>query len=104
MDVPTPITATQMLLVWILLGFLIVWMITFTVLAFYPKRTKKNSWLEDLPTPSRPLPVISAPKLLRVIASPSVPMTHDASGDVGSRQICANSGISINNDERYASP
>jgi hypothetical protein len=49
---------TQMILAWTLLGLLLSWMITFTVLALHSFVMKKDEW-EDLPMPSRPFPALS---------------------------------------------
>ena len=59
---------SQLVLTWILLGVLLIWMVTFAVLAIRPNSSKKVA-LEDFPTPSHPIRVISAPTVLRVIAS-----------------------------------
>jgi hypothetical protein len=61
---------TQLVLICILLGVLLTWMITFTILAIR-QQPEKNSILED--RPSQPTPAISAPALLQVITSQSLP-------------------------------
>jgi len=50
---------TQLILAWTLLGFLLSWLIIFTALALRDFVMKKAEW-EDLPTPTRPIPVVSA--------------------------------------------
>jgi hypothetical protein len=54
----TTFSITQMILAWTLLGLLLTWLITFTMLALRSFVKKKAEW-EDLPTPSRPLPALS---------------------------------------------
>ena len=49
---------TQMILAWTLLGMLLTWLITFTILALRSFVKKKAEW-EDFSTPSRPLPALS---------------------------------------------
>jgi hypothetical protein len=49
---------TQMILAWTLLGLLVGWLIIFAVLSLRVFFMKNADW-EDLPTPSRPVPVIS---------------------------------------------
>ena len=61
---------TQLVLIWILLGFLLTWMFTFAILAIRP-RSGKNIKLED--QSSQPMPAISAPTILQVIASQPLP-------------------------------
>ena len=61
---------TQLVLILVLLGFLLTWMITFAILAIRPW-SRKNIKLED--QPSQPMPVISAPTILQVIASQPLP-------------------------------
>ena len=59
MDVTTStFSATQIILTWTLLGLLLTWLITFTVLALRAFVSKKAEWI-DLPTPSKPFPAIS---------------------------------------------
>ncbi len=50
---------TQMILAWTLLGLLFSWLIIFTVLAVREFVMKKAE-LEDLPTPTRPIPAFRA--------------------------------------------
>ncbi len=49
----------QMVLAWILLGLLLTWLITFTVLALHVFVSNKNKEWNELPTPSRSFPAIS---------------------------------------------
>jgi len=46
-----------MILAWTLLGLLLTWLITFTVLALRVFVSKKAEW-KDLPTPPKPFPAI----------------------------------------------
>ncbi len=83
MDISTAIATTQFVLVSTLLGFLVIWMVTFAVLALYPNRTKhKNSQLEELPTPARPLPAISAPRMMHKVSLISAHSHQDAPGEM----------------------
>ena len=50
---------TQMILAWTLLGLLLTWLITFTVLALRVFVSNKNKEWNDLPTPARSSPAIS---------------------------------------------
>jgi hypothetical protein len=61
---------TQLVLIWVLLGFLLTWMFTFAILAIRPQ-SEKNIKLED--QPSQSLPAISAPTILQVITSQPLP-------------------------------
>jgi hypothetical protein len=54
----TSFSPTQMILAWTLLGLLFCWLIIFTILALREFVMKKAE-LEDLPTPTRPIPVVS---------------------------------------------
>jgi hypothetical protein len=54
----TSFSPTQMILTWTLLGLLLSWLIIFTVLALREFVMKKAE-LEDLPTPTRPIPAVS---------------------------------------------
>ena len=61
MDVTTStFSATQIILAWTLLGLLLTWLITFTVLALRAFVSKKAEW-KDLPTPSKSFPAIPKP-------------------------------------------
>ena len=53
----TSFSPTQMILAWTLLGLLFSWLIIFTVLALREFVMKKAE-LEDLPTPTRPIPAL----------------------------------------------
>ena len=55
----TSFSPTQMILAWTLLILLLSWFIIFTALALREFVMKKVEW-EDLPTPSRPIPIIGA--------------------------------------------
>lgn len=61
---------TQLVLIWILLGFLLTWMITFAILAIRPQ-SRNNIKREVQLTTSQPLPAISTPSVLHVIVSQS---------------------------------
>ncbi len=63
---------TQLVLIWILLGFLLTWMITFAILAIRPQ-SRNNVKREEQLTPSQPLPAISTPSVLHVIVSQPLP-------------------------------
>ncbi|HLI07740.1 MAG TPA: hypothetical protein VKV40_14300 [Ktedonobacteraceae bacterium] len=43
MDTAVPTTATQLAIIWPLLGFLLIWMILFAVLAFRPDPAQRNA-------------------------------------------------------------
>ena len=53
----TDFSTTQILLAWTLLVLLLSWCIIFTALAMHDYVMKKVEW-EDMPTPSRPIPII----------------------------------------------
>jgi hypothetical protein len=53
----TDFSTTQILLAWTLLVLLLSWCIIFTALAMHDYVIKKVEW-EDMPTPSRPIPII----------------------------------------------
>ena len=55
----TSFSPTQMILAWTLLVLLLSWFTIFTALALREFVMKKVEW-EDLPTPSRPIPIIGA--------------------------------------------
>ena len=55
----TSFSPTQTILAWTLLVLLLSWFIIFTALALREFVMKKVEW-EDLPAPSRPIPIISA--------------------------------------------
>jgi hypothetical protein len=67
MDGSLSFTPTQLALVGILLGFLLIWMITFAILAL---RSGDKMRLEDLPTPTGPHPALPLQNSLQVFASP----------------------------------
>ena len=73
MDAAVPMTATGLALVWPLLGFLLLWMILFGVLAFRPERGKEKA-SGTLPAGNSPLP--SAPAMLHVIAAQPAPASN----------------------------
>ena len=91
MNGSTTLTTTQILLVWTLLGLLLTWLIIFTVLAFRSS-TREKVEADELPTPSRSFPALTAPATLHVItASPvGVPMP-----------VAAGTGIESSNDAGY---
>ena len=64
MDAAVPITMTQVVLTWTLLGLLLTWMITFTVLALRPNTTQ-HSPIDEVPishtSPPRPHVITSQP-------------------------------------------
>lgn len=68
MDASTSLIITQTILDWTLLGLLLAWMITFTVLALRANPTNLiNS--DELPTPVHSFPIVTAPSSLHVIAA-----------------------------------
>ena len=82
---------TQSVMAWTLLGSLLVWMVTFAVLAIRPHSSKKVP-LEDFPTPSHSFPVVAPPTILHVIASqPLQPqvgaISSEPPGDVGATTV-----------------
>lgn len=68
MDTSTPFTATQLILALALLGFLLIWMITFAVLALRGEKTR----LEDLPISASSLP--AHPSLTKQHRIASIPL------------------------------
>ena len=81
----------QLVLTWTLFGILLIWMVTFAVLAIGPHSSKKIT-LENFPTPSHPIPLVSAPAILRVIASqplqsPVGAMSSEPPGDLGATPV-----------------
>ena len=76
----------QTLIIWVLLGLLMAWMVTFAVLAFRSE-PKKSAMLDDLPTPANSFPIVHAPMTLHVVAPPQLPAplasgSHDT-GEMG---------------------
>ena len=70
MDASTNFSLIQLILVWTLLGFLLIWMVVFAVLAFR-SHSRETLALEDVPARPRVRPVISMfPKPHRVTSSP----------------------------------
>lgn len=70
MDAVVSMTATQLALIWPLLGFLFIWMILFGVLAFRPERSKQGAQAgATLVAGSMHTP--SSPAMLHVIAQPT---------------------------------
>ena len=82
MDAAMPMTITHVVLIWTLLGLLLTWMITFTVLALRPNTTQ-HSPLDEVPISHRAVP--TSPPRLHVIASQPVPtLSRDSSPiDIG---------------------
>jgi len=81
----------QLVLTWTLFGILLIWMVTFAVLAIRPHSSKKVT-LDDFPTPSHPIPLVSAPTILRVIASQPLQstvgaMSSEPPGDIGATPV-----------------
>ena len=81
----------QLVLTWTLFGILLIWMVTFAVLAIRPHSSKKIT-LENFPTPSHPIPLVSAPTILRVIASQPLQstvgaMSSEPPGDIGATPV-----------------
>ena len=72
MDASTTLTATQVILVCTLLGFLLAWMVTFAVLALRSHPTDAMQ-SEESTSFTNSLPVTSAPTSMHVIALPTTP-------------------------------
>ena len=91
MDASTTLTITQTILNWTLLGLLLAWMITFTVLALRANPTNPiNS--EELPTPAHSFPIVTVQTSLHVIAAQPAAVSvvkgsHDTSGEMGTVPI-----------------
>jgi len=89
MDMSAITTQTQLFLLWILSGFLLIWMITFTLLALRPEREKGvESAMHAMPTHSVPIPAAAA--VLHVVATqPSQlgAISHESTGDIGATSL-----------------
>lgn len=94
MDAAVPILTTQAILLWTLLGFLVIWMLLFAVLAFRLEPQKQGE--ESTPAPVRdtyaPHTAIAvaptAPAMLHMIVAQPVATQvgatgYDSSDDVG---------------------
>jgi hypothetical protein len=73
MDAAVPMTATQLALIWPLLGFLLIWMILFAVLAFRPERAKQSEPAGVALSPGNAR-APSAPAMLHAIAAQPAPV------------------------------
>lgn len=70
----------QTVIIWVLLGFLLAWMVTFAVLALR-SNPQNAEWSNELPTPANPFPVTHghahanthAPMTLHMIATHQMP-------------------------------
>lgn len=66
----------QTVIIWVLLGFLLAWMVTFAVLALR-SNPQNTEWLDELPTPANTFPVTythtHAPMTLHMIATQQMP-------------------------------
>jgi hypothetical protein len=71
MDASTTLANTQALVIWTMLGFLLVWMVIFAVLAFYPYGIEREQ-SEQRATSSSTFPVTPVPLMLHVPPSPPV--------------------------------
>ena len=71
MDASTTLANTQALVIWSMLGLLLVWMVIFAVLAFYPYGIKREQ-PEQKGIPPSTFPVTPAPMMVHVIASPPI--------------------------------
>jgi len=78
----TPMTSTQLLIVWALLGFLLAWMIIFALLALRPE-TKKNVEFDEAPVHSTPPLATSAPAQLQVLAIQPASYKQTSVGSTG---------------------
>ncbi len=86
MEVSMVQISNQGIIIWVLLGFLIAWMVTFAVLAFRSE-PQQSVTPDELPTPANSFPAVHAPMTLHVIAPPHLPATfasgsHDT-GEMG---------------------
>jgi len=65
----------QAVIIWVLLGFLLAWMVTFAVLALR-SNPQNSEWPDELPTPANTFPVTHAhthaPMTLHMIATPQI--------------------------------
>jgi hypothetical protein len=90
MDVTTSaFSPTQMILAWTLLGLLLTWFITFTLLALRTFLTRKAEW-EDLRPPSKSFPVI--PVQLKQAQLQQTPLQYVRVNASGTLDEDANSG------------
>jgi len=71
MDASTTLANTQALVTWTMLGLLLIWMVIFAVLAFYPYGIKREQ-PEQKGIPPSTFPVTPATRRLHVIASPPI--------------------------------
>ena len=76
----------QEIIIWVLLGCLMAWMVTFAVLAFRSE-SQQSATPDELPTPANSFPAVHASMTLHVIAQPQLPATlasgsHDT-GEMG---------------------
>ncbi len=74
MDVPVTMTATQLTLIWMLLGGLFIWTVFFAYLALRPERKRAGS-VQSSPTLSM-LPTTPAPVKLQMLATTPVSLTQ----------------------------
>jgi hypothetical protein len=71
MDASITLANTQALIIWSMLGLLVVWMVIFAVLAFYPYDVEREQPEQKVMPPST-FPVTPVPMMLHVAASPPV--------------------------------
>ncbi len=71
MDTAVPMTATQLAIIWPLLGFLLLWMILFAVLAFRPDPAKRKAPTDVMLTPQNASTPSTSAMLHVLIAQPS---------------------------------
>ena len=70
--------SNQTVIIWVLLGFLLAWMVTFAVLALR-SNPQNAEWSNELPTPANTFPVTHAhaythaPMTLHMIATQQMP-------------------------------
>lgn len=86
MEVSLAQIPNQEIIVWVLLGCLIAWMVTFAVLAFRSE-SQQSATPDDLSTPTNSFPTVHASMTLHVITPPPLPASlasgsHD-SGEMG---------------------
>ncbi|HLZ58389.1 MAG TPA: hypothetical protein VKR06_15735 [Ktedonosporobacter sp.] len=84
MDVSTTMTSTQLLLIWTLFGFLLSWLVVFTILALRPA-TQRQDESDELLESTHLGAIAPAPSRLHVIATPPpiAPIGQEAANEAG---------------------
>lgn len=95
MDTTVPMTATQLALIWPLLGFLLIWMILFAVLAFRsdPAKNSARAGMARTLNASTPSP---SPMLQVLVAQPT-PTPTDSIGPISPASIVSTPGSDSSN-------